>query len=711
MQLMTKEQQEMFESTTTCHICGNYLGDDRVRDHNHLTGLFRGAAHNKCNINFKKPRFIPVFIHNLAGYDTHLFIKEFGKFENRISLIPNNEERYISFTVSVEGGIELRFIDSFKFMSQSLDRLAKNLTRSQFKHISTYYNGKDLNLLLRKGVYPYDYMDSIEKYSETSLPSQEEFYNRLNKQHITNEDYKHACDVWTAFNIQNMKEYTMLYNETDVLLLADVMENFRDVCLNTYKLDPAWYFTAPGLAWNAMLKITKVELSLLTDIDMVLMVEKGIRGGISQCSHRYAKANNPYMKDYDKSKPNNYLMYLDANNLYGWAMSVKLPYANFQWSSTDIDVMKVSDDSPTGYILEVDLEYPEELHDVHSDLPLAPERKVPPGSKMAKLLTTLYSKEKYVVHYKNLKLYLSLGMKLKHVHRVLSFSQSNWLQPYINLNTMERTKAKNDFEKDFFKLMNNSVFGKTMENMRNRVDIRLGTKSKLVERWVSKPNFKSRTIFTENLVAVHFSKKKLLLNKPIYVGMSILDISKTLMYDFHYNVMKEKYGSNIKMVYTDTDSLIYDITTKNFYEDMKHIIGLFDTSDYPNPNQYGLPHVNKKVLGKMKDELNGRIMREFVGLRSKMYASNIEDNHYIKRSKGVKKAVVENEITFSNYKDCLFSNIEHYKTMNTIRSQAHNLYSVEHHKVVLSSKDDKRFVLEDNIRTLAWGHHRICENC
>ncbi|GFY45602.1 uncharacterized protein TNIN_106371 [Trichonephila inaurata madagascariensis] len=368
-----------------------------------------------------------------------------------------------------------------------------------------------------------------------------------------------------------------------------------------------------------MLKTTGIELELLTDYNMNLKLEKGTRGGVSQCCNRYGKANNKYMKNYDKSKESNYLMYLDNNNLYGWAMSQFLPYADLKWTNTNIDVTQIPDDADKGYILECDLQYPEYLHNLHSDLPLAPENRIPDGSKQSKLLTTLYDKERYVIPYRILKQYLQLGLKLKKVHRVLEFNQPNWLRKYIDLNTQMRTRATNDFEEDFYKLMNNSVFGKTMENIRKGLDIGLCCDPKKAEKLIAKPNFKGRTIFDENLVAIQMHKTAVLFDKPIYVGMSILGlyISKSLMYDFHYNVMKPKYGGNIKLLYMDTNSFIYDIKAKDFYEDMKGMIDYFDTSEYPENNRYGLPRVNKKVLGKMKDENAGRIMEEFVGLRSK----------------------------------------------------------------------------------------------
>jgi hypothetical protein len=210
-----------------------------------------------------------------------------------------------------------------------------------------------------------------------------------------------------------------------------------------------------GLSWQAMLKMTEIELELLTDSDMYIFFEDGIRGGICQASHRYAKANNPYIKDFDSNKENSYISYLDANNLYGLAMSKNLPHKNFQW----MESFKNWESIPC--TLEVDLEYPENLHDLHNDYPLAPEHL------NGKLIPNLGNKTKYIIHHEILKFYISLGLKLTKIHRGISYEESDWLKKYIDLNTSQ-TEAKNDFEKYFFKLMNNSVFGKTMENVRLR---------------------------------------------------------------------------------------------------------------------------------------------------------------------------------------------------------------------------------------------------
>ena len=426
----TKKDKRDYKASTYCHICEGELLNDKVADHCHLTGKFRGAAHHKCNLEYRIPKFFPVIFHNLAGYDAHLFVKNLGVTDGRINCIPKNEENYISFTKEIEVDTftkdievdnktktitvkrELRFIDSFKFMTTSLDSLANNLPDNMFNNLSYFYEEQaKLKLLKRKGVYPYDYMDCFERLSETTLPPIESFYSELNKSGISEDNYTHAQSVWETFEMETLQDYHDLYLKTDVLLLADVFENFRDVCQENYGLDPAWYYTAPGLAWDTALKVTKVELELLADPDMFLMIEKGIRGGVSMISTRYGKANNPYMGDsYDPNQPTKYISYLDANNLYGWAMCKPLPTHGLEWMVQDElnNWKELSDSEGTGFILEVDLEYPKELHDLHNDYPLAPElMKV---NKIEKLIPNLNNKTNYIIHHGSLKLYEKLGL-------------------------------------------------------------------------------------------------------------------------------------------------------------------------------------------------------------------------------------------------------------------------------------------------------------
>ena len=402
---LTKKEQSEFENAQICWICQKKYSekDRKVRDHDHFTGKFRGAAHNSCNLQFKKTKFTPVIFHNLSGYDAHLFVKNLGTTEGNIKCIPNNEEKYISFSKEIVVGEyekdgkkheikhEIRFLDSFKFMASSLDSLAGNLSKSdlsKFIHLKNEFEEK-YELLVKKGIYPYDYMNRIERFPEEKLPPKKEFYSKLNDCGVSDEEYARARKIWEEFKIKNLGEYHDLYLKSDVLLLTDVFEEFRNICLENYSLDPAWYYTSPGLSWNALLKHSKVNLELLTDPDMLLMFEKGIRGGISMISNRLGQANNKFMeKKFDSSQPSKFISYLDANNLYGWAMMKPLPVGDFKWMSP----LELENWREEPCILEVDLDYPKDLHDLHNDYPLAPERLR--RDRVEKLIPNLLDKKK-----------------------------------------------------------------------------------------------------------------------------------------------------------------------------------------------------------------------------------------------------------------------------------------------------------------------------
>ena len=451
--VMTEVDEQHFKTMDGCHICGEKYTDKdvRVRDHCHITGKFRGSAHQECNFKLRiKPENlkIPVIFHNLRGYDSHFIMQYIGEIANKhgytnkkgekqdlnINAIPNNMEKYMAFML----GNHLTFIDSFQFMSSCLDKLVRNLPKDNLIYTSKAFKGKRLDLMSQKGVYPYDFMESFENFNQTELPNKDQFYSILNDQHITDDEYDHANKVWNTFMIKTMGEYHDLYLVSDVLLLTDVFENFRKTCMQYYKLDPCHYFTSPGLSWDAMLKMTNIKLELMTDIDMFQFIKKGMRGGVSYMANRYGNANNKYMKEYDEKVPSKYIMYLDTNNLYGWAMSQYLPTGNFKWMTdteiSKIDLGKYKADGKKGLIPEVDLEYPQELHDIHNDYPVAPE-KVKVSNIMlsayckkiaekynisiglvSKLIPALRDKKEYVLNYHNLQLYLDLGLKIKKVH-------------------------------------------------------------------------------------------------------------------------------------------------------------------------------------------------------------------------------------------------------------------------------------------------------
>ena len=517
-------------------------------------------------------------------------------------MFSENTEKYIMFSAPLKKKIDnknktleitykIKFIDSYRFMSTLLSKLVDNLSerlhnnkcvnckscldymRTKNKKLifkcfnckqnyekdfnkelikrfaNTYeFCNKNLNkfiLLLRKGVYPYEYMDNWERFDETSLPNKESFYSNLNMENIDDTDYRHGNNVFKRFKLKNLGEYHDLYVQSDTLLLADVFENFRNTCIKVYELDSAHFLSLPGLAWQACLKKTNIKLELL-------MVEEGIRGGICHSIHRHVRSNNKYMKNYDENEESSYIQYLDANNLYGWTISQKLPVNGFKWindvSEINEEFIKNYDENNyKGYILEVDVKYPRKLHDLHSDLPFLPRRmKI---DKCKKLVCNLRNKKKYVAPIKSLKQALNHGLKLKKIHRIIEFNQEAWCKPYIDMNTELRKVVKDDFEKDLFKLMNNVVFGKTMENVRKHRDIKLVTTDKKRSKLVSEANYHTMNYISEDLSIMEMKKTKVKMNRPIYLGLSILEISKILMYEFWYDYMKPKYGDNTKLCY------------------------------------------------------------------------------------------------------------------------------------------------------------------
>ena len=490
--------------------------------------------------------------------------------------------------------------------------------------------------------------------------------------------------------------------QSDTLLLADGFENFRGMCLKEYEQDPAHFLLLPGLAWQACLKKTNVELELLTDYDMLLMVEEGIRGGICHSIHRYAKANNKYMKNYNNNEESSYIQYLDTNNLYGWAMSKKLPVNRFKWIDNnetaepvinEYFIKNYDENNDKGYIFEVDVKYPKRLHELHSDLPFLSERME--VNKCKNLVCNLFNKKKYLAHIN--KKALNHGLKLKKIHRVIELNQEAWSKPYIDMNTELRKLAKNDFEKDLFKLMNNSVFGKTMENIRKHRDIKLVTTDKKRSKLVSEPNYHTINLMSEDLSIIEMKKTKVKMNKPIYLGLSILEISKILMYEFLYDYMKPKYNDNVTLCYMDTDGFVMHIKINDFYKDIAGgIENRVDTLNY-EANRPLPTGKNKKVIGLMKDELGGKVIMEFVTLRPKTYSFLTDDGKEDKKAKGTKKCVIKKMIKFNDYKKCLLNGETILKSQQRFISNKHDVYTEDVNKIALSNDDDKRIVSPDKI--------------
>lgn len=731
-----REAKERAKGQTHCYLCNKLLRYkyERFRDHDHLSGIFRGMSCNVCNLKYSSlyQLKIPIIMHNASGYDLHFIIRRLHLVKENVTVIPKNTEQYLALQLGT-----YVFIDSFQFLNEGLASLASNLRdkgKEAFHYLNRHVHGAEKQgLLLQKGVFCYRYLDSHRKFHDKQLPPIESFYNDLEQKSLPEERYEHAKKVWSAFDCQTLGDYHDLYLKSDLLILVDVFQNFRQFCLQYYRLDPAHYLTGPQLCYDALLKLTGVKLELVTDIDMFNLLERGIRGGVAQIMQRAAEANNPYMENYQPSIESSYLFYIDQNSLYSHIMQdYNMPTGNFKWLTEHeiqcIDPASIPDEGDTGYIFEVTLEYPEHLHDIqaHSDFPLACEKmavqdqylspmmktmremfNMKTSSKAVKLIPNFRTKHKYVIHYKNLKLYVELGLRLVKIHRAIRFDQRKWMAPYIRFNIDQRQKAKSNFESQLFKRFNNAIFGKCMENLKKRTHIRLAKNPQQFERYSSMPTFRSCKIIHKQLTSVQLSKPVVRLDRPIYVGFCILDLAKLKMYDFHYNYMARKYGDKARLIFTDTDSFIYWIQTGDLYSD---IAGddEYDFSNYP-PDHPTYSTLHKKEPGWMKDESAGAILESFVGLRSKMYSLRHERSHASKdaqKAKGIKKSAIRT-ISHDDYLDCLLNVKQMRHSFHAIRSQRHVLYTIKQKKLSLSCYDDKRYLLNCNIHSLPYGHYAL----
>ena len=746
-------EEKDFQKSKQCHFCKKEFteNDTKVRDHCHLTGKFRGAAHQSCNLKVGTSLKIPVFFHNGSGYDFKHFIRKLYKIDRNLKVLSQTEEKYFSITINVENtNIVLEFKDSLRFLLKSIDKSSEVLYKKNnngiknFKNSVSFFKEKypeitddKLELLVQKGVFPYSYLDSFERLEETEFPSIESFYDHLKERNIDINDYERGKKIWNYFKCQTLKDYMEIYLTCDVLILADCFEGFRNMSMEHYGLDPAHYISSPGLSWDAMLKYTKVELELLTDLDMLYFFMDGIRGGLSCIMKRNVKANNKYMINYDPNEESSFLVPVDANNLYGDAMSWKSPQKNFKWC-TDEEIkyledhlMEIPDDNDVGYAIKVEtLNYDKELHDSHNDYAFFPEhkmitkdmlspyqkrlmnKKLGSVSKTRKLVASLEDKHDLICDYRTLKQSIQKGLKITKIKCAIKYTQTAWLKPYIDKNTELREKSTSDFEVDFFKLMNNAVYGKTIENVLKRQDIKFCSERTKALKYIKKINFKRETVFSKNLVAIHMNRMQVKFDKPIYAGFCTLEMSKWRMFQFVYEYLKPKWGDKIQIIQTDTDGLLLYIKTEDFYEDIKvDIDKWFDTSNFSENNRFGIERKNKKKLGCFKIETGENIVTRFIGLRAKMYCYTIEHKNSTelkKREKGV-PAHITNRHQLLIWKKVLDNETQTYATYNQIKSEKLNVYTIEQMKVALSNFDDKRYILDDGYTTLAHGHYKICE--
>ena len=786
----TDEERDAHEAAEECARCGDAFedagGKAKVLHHCHLTGRYLGAFCSSCNTSLPVPKCtVRVFFHNLnydlanvlhalaeplpdagpnaewgfqclGGQINHL--KEFRVTRTRKWTNAEGKEKFATTD-------DIQFIDSFAHLSSGLEGLLRTLPRARMHHLRHAFGdqfdatAEGRPIVGGKSLFPYDHFTSVAQL-DGPIPERAHFFSQLTQSAPTDAEWAHFVASNAALGLTTFRALHDFYLKVDVIGLADVFENYRRVALEAYALDPAYSLTAPGYSWQCMLRMTRVEFDGVPDAEMMDFLEAGKRGGVSCAVTRHVKANYPDDPAYDASLGPRSLVYLDANNLYGKAMSYALPTGGLRWADDPDAALAANatvdyEAAGTGYFFEVDLHYPEALHDAHAAMPLAPVKRAVRAEELTdaaraiweqekqthalalsneKLLTTLEDKERYVVWGSTLRQYVSLGLEVTRVHRALACAMAPFLKPYIDANTAKRNEAKaagDGAKSDFYKLMNNAVFGKTMENVRERGlyhVFREGEGEKFT-KVTSHPHFR-RTVFDlEGRLTITESDKRVVkLDKPLYVGVAVLDISKEWMYRCFYEHVHKAYGPRVQLVFTDTDSLCLAIDG-DWYADVRDpgptgelLRGVMDFSGYA-PEQLlpsGNPH--KGRLGYLKDECAPHRLLEAFALRAKMHAELLGkadgSTEWHQKCKGVPKSYVKRLLHRDHWVDILKHvddrAYEHRLAFNQIRAAgrheaaAHfNVLELNKKKRTLSFYDDKRAILGDGLTTLPYGHKRL----
>ena len=755
-----------FKAAETCYICskpfdGTKIGWRKCRDHCHNTGRYLGPAHSSCNLKSRisKP-CLPVFFHNMS-YDLRFLVQAAQDLAETQSL---NLKSIKGFGDSVEkwkslSFDDIHFRDTCAFMGASLESILKALpdekksslrliAKERAAHPDNTLSEEELfQMVNRKGEFPYEWFDSPARFNEP-IPGPEAFASTLRSAPgLSEKEYESMMEVCRAYGLKNFGEFHDLYLKRDVYGVADFFEQFREMGISGYGLDPAHFMGTPGFAWDAMLLKTGVKLQLVNQ-SMYEFFERGIRGGICHSALRHCQANNKYLPNHDETRPSSFCWYVDRNNLYGEAMIQKLPCSGFQWMSKEelkSAIEKIDDyvHGDEGCTLEVDITYPKTLHDLHNDYPMCPEHRVLSDTDISdytraclndqkyapfrKLMCTLNDKKKYIVHSSILSFYIKSGLKVTRVHSGIKYTQSKWMSVFIDFNTQKRAKSKTDFEKDYWKLCSNATFGKSMESVRDRSTMHISLTESDYIKTVSKGAYKCTIsgVGNEHFAICSLNTSRVSLCKPVYVGQAILDLSKLPMYDYFYNYLRARYPQ-CRLNFTDTDSLCVYIQTDDMYNDLEkdraetdtsklNLFATLDTSNYPQ-NHTLYTSERTKQLGYFKDEACNNhfgIVSEAVALRAKVhshitYFPDLQKIEEEKKCKGVSKVSVKKQLNFDDFKRAL-DGVTKSCQVNALRSYKCTNHLIVETKKALSPMDDKRYLLNAT-ESLAYGHkdiHRI----
>lgn len=760
---LTPSEYHAYITATKCYLCNRTFGPDddknwrRVKDHEHsslLGGKFLGACHSRCNLDRQKQTFIPAFLHNFKNFDANFVlqtlrydevIKDMKRRKCSVSALPDNSEHFKTVNM-----INYKFLDSFSFLSMSLSKLIENLGDEYNFPLTRQmqYKGRpladiDMTLLKRKSIFPYEmFRDKQHLADTTEFPPKSAFFSTLTQSDISEEDYLHGLTMFEKFKCENMLEYLEIYCLLDTLLLADAVNQFRNSTFDEFGLDICHYISSPQISFDIFLKTTGVSIEMISDMEQLNMIEQAIRGGLSYADTRYANVG----ENFSPSETQEWMLFLDVNNLYGYAMMYQLPVGQYMWVGKDefskINWLDQTEDQQVGYILMVDLSIPPHLHDYFKCFPVPCDKfsptmgelsqhsraiysmlhhvggkPIPPdrSSGKEKLTGTLLPKKNYVIHYTHLKLLLQLGVSLDAVHKCLSFKQSSFLREYVLRMTSKRMLAKSKSLADHYKLFTNSIYGKLIEGIRSFMNCKFVLSPRLLGRYISDNRFERFQIIGEQAVVFYRKQKVVKMNKAYLCGFSVLERSKMYVEHTFYNKILPEIGvENISLLMTDTDSLMIRGKNCTLDEAVRKLEPILDFSNYPK-NHPLFDESRKQVPGYWKNECpNGDII-ECTAIKSKCYKYRVKPNKYSliqsfkqprAKCKGISSNFVDN-LTMEMYRNTVKQNMIYHTSTFHIRSRSFNVSTIETRKMALNSYCTKRYVLACGEHSLPFGHKDI----
>ena len=757
--VLTHEDDISHASKTSCEVCNIPSGVDIVKNRHHrwdqkleyneagllVKGNYVGALCTQCNMLISaKYCELPVIAHNSGRFDSKFIIDGFREEHFKsIELLHKTGENFLNIKIkSNKGKFSLCYIDSFNFLSSSLETLINDLNVSQhtfsifdnyFENVKSYPSSV-ITKLKRKNVFPYEYITSVKQaYDTKELPSMKGFYSTLKESDVTPENYSFACEMFKETGCNSLMDYLKLYLECDVLLLAEVVLAFRKEMVNRSGLDPLCFLSAPGFSMEAALFESKIKIELIKDVEIYTLFEKNIRGGFSCAIEGYYELNNKYLKHFKSDEANTFAVMLDFNSLYASCLVSDLPTGKiYELTPSEIESFTIDQaltNTNYSFCMLIDYEIPDDVKIKTDEFPLGLHHFTPNENDLSEFTKTLLQngnmkanstsklvashlpQKNYLISLELLQHHTTLGLIATKIHRIFRFKKEPVFKSFIEKNIEARKQCTSKAKSNYLKLLNNSIFGKCLFNVRKHSEkIALVTNKKQFETYINKHSLKECVPISENALLIKYHSNNIQLAYPLHIGFFILEKAKHFMYNFYYNVLKKKFGSNVKLCYTDTDSLLLRFNDVDVFEQFKvpPLSDYVDTSNF-NPSHELYSDHNKGKLGFLKSETGGDLIKEYVCLQAKCYSILLDDDKTKLAAKGV-TSHKQHFLTHSLYKDIhTLTKSSFNLNVSKLTKRCNIIKQTSHNRRALSKVDNKRYWV-DSVSSLGYGHPKIPVN-